>query len=140
MLLDISNPAHYDIATALRGPDDDVTIVKAICTAVIRYHVVDLTKLRPAISDGFEFELNGALVNSPDFVRARYTGNSGANPPKSWHHVYHAMRAFQALDVLYPDRGIKEYWTWAAMYLFNCDAHLSPLGQFPLDSGPFHTP
>ena len=123
MILDPNDRRHYDIITAMRGPDDGNNDAKALFTAVIRGLVIDSAPYEPVERvDQFTGSRHGAVVNTMDNARAYIAHRSAtaaqygvAFPkiPVESHYYYHARWAFDALAEILPGRGIAAYWLWA---------------------------
>lgn len=114
MLLDLTTRDGYDIATALRGPDDGNDDAKALFTAVLRHYLQGAKGAGEAIelSGGRFSHIRQGFENTMENARAYYEFRDGAIPVTT-HFLCHQNAAFSALARRHPKLNLPAYWAWA---------------------------
>lgn len=108
MLLDPNNKYHYDIITAMRGPDDNGSLSKDLYTSVVRNAVMKRTDTYQVPNDIFVATVHGALLNTMENARVLLAKPSTRVVVEP-HYMWHQRAAFIALNHQFPHDGYRDY-------------------------------
>ena len=113
MLLDVLKKSDYEIATALRGPDNESDRAKCLFTAVIRGLVYPISRCYDSKwQDFYSHAYAGSYVNTMQYAR-KVAAEWTPFDIGSLHFLEHAQSAFRALAEIKKSNDIIDYWNWA---------------------------